>query len=576
MFGEARVKQRRVIDHLVLDSGLSYWWMTLLAQKCTYARSPAIYHAVRMLALDDYCLLQGCDGVTVATRNEQLAEALQAWSLQCGHPMQRIDSPPEDSEEANITKSVRRLPYVLQGILTLLRFAWLRKGGLLRPSGANATRAVGVTVIDILTHLDTAAARRGKFVSGYWTQLVQALGAQRLPCNWLHFWHRSSATPAVADARAMVRSLNEGPESSGDMHLLVDAKFGPIQMWSTFEDLMGLWASSRRLRALDCWRPNGSRVDLAPLLRHDWSDSLCGVSAATNLCYARAIDSVLAGMPKQRAGVYIQENQPWEIALLWSWKRHGHGPIIGTPHTTVRFWDLRYYYDPRTFEQPGPRSLPVPDRIGVTGDAAASALSGGLAPAERMVPVEALRYLHLATDITRNAAESAGRELPSVLVATDLLDSNTRTQMDFMAHALERMPGKFRVVVKPHPASNFGTDRFPTWQPHVDRSELGQLIARADIVFSSNASSAAVDAHLSGKPVLTLVDGARFNFSPLRDREGNTFVASADDLVCALEAFLAERASEPKESSRVPRAAQYFHLDPELPRWRELLARSLA
>jgi surface carbohydrate biosynthesis protein (TIGR04326 family) len=528
-----------------------------------------------MLALDDYCLRHGCDGVELATTNEPLAAAVHAWSARCGHPLRRAAAPPEHPEESSISHAVRKLPYWLQGVLTLLRFAWQRKGGWLRASGAGSRR-VGVTIIDILTHLDLEAAERGKFVSGYWTRLVHVLDAQRLPTNWFHFWHRSKATPGIAQARALVKRLNHAPEGNGDQHLLVDARFGPLQLSRCFRNLMRLWAKAHALRTLDCWNPNGSRVDLAPLLRHDWLDSLCGVSAATNLCYAQVIDDVMAAVPRQPVGVYIQENQPWELALIWAWKRHGHGPIIGTPHTTVRFWDLRYYYDPRTFAQRDPRSLPIPDFIAVTGDAAASALSGGLAPQDRLAAVEALRYLHLGKDAAEDAATAPRRDLPVLLVATDLLDSNTRMQMDFMTHALQQLPGKFRVVVKPHPASDFGAERFPAWQSQVDRSQLGQLILRADIVFSSNASSAGVDAHLSGKPVLTLVDGARFNFSPLRGCDGNTFIASPEELVRALETFLAARQSGGAERSGARGAAQYFHLDPALPRWKSLLARSLA
>jgi surface carbohydrate biosynthesis protein (TIGR04326 family) len=53
--GETKVKKKRIVDHLEIRPGFSYWWMTLLAQKCTYASSPNIYHAIRLLACEHVC-----------------------------------------------------------------------------------------------------------------------------------------------------------------------------------------------------------------------------------------------------------------------------------------------------------------------------------------------------------------------------------------------------------------------------------------------------------------------------------------------------------------------------------------
>ena len=39
-FGEAKVNGKRIIDHLIIRQNFSYWWMTLFAEKCNYAKSP--------------------------------------------------------------------------------------------------------------------------------------------------------------------------------------------------------------------------------------------------------------------------------------------------------------------------------------------------------------------------------------------------------------------------------------------------------------------------------------------------------------------------------------------------------
>ena len=38
-FGELKIFNKRLIDHLEIDNGFSFWWMTLIAEK-SYLKSP--------------------------------------------------------------------------------------------------------------------------------------------------------------------------------------------------------------------------------------------------------------------------------------------------------------------------------------------------------------------------------------------------------------------------------------------------------------------------------------------------------------------------------------------------------
>ena len=48
--GEKLIDGKRLIDHLELRPGFSYWWMTAIAQKFTYVGSPHITDAIRLMA----------------------------------------------------------------------------------------------------------------------------------------------------------------------------------------------------------------------------------------------------------------------------------------------------------------------------------------------------------------------------------------------------------------------------------------------------------------------------------------------------------------------------------------------
>ncbi|MBU0545449.1 MAG: carbohydrate biosynthesis protein, partial [Proteobacteria bacterium] len=86
--------------------------------------------------------------------------------------------------------------------------------------------------------------------------------------------------------------------------------------------------------------------------------------------------------------------------------------------------------------------------------------------------------------------------------------------------------------------------------------------AYCDVVFTSNITSAAVDACCAGIPVVQMLDGYTFNMSPLRGLKGVMYVANPIELAKAL------LNARYRESLVVE---PYFYLDGDLPRWMQLL-----
>jgi surface carbohydrate biosynthesis protein (TIGR04326 family) len=105
---------------------------------------------------------------------------------------------------------------------------------------------------------------------------------------------------------------------------------------------------------------------------------------------------------------------------------------------------------------------------------------------------------------------------------------------------------------------------YPRLQFRETNRALHELLGDFDIVIAGNSTSAAVDAHVAGLPVIIGLDGASLNLSPLRDQPGVCFVTTGKELI---EALL--RTSRPAATD-VCREGLFF-LDPALPRWRRLL-----
>ena len=51
-FGEIEVDGKSIIEHLKIRKNFSYWWMTLLVEKCNMLKSTQIDNIIKLLALE--------------------------------------------------------------------------------------------------------------------------------------------------------------------------------------------------------------------------------------------------------------------------------------------------------------------------------------------------------------------------------------------------------------------------------------------------------------------------------------------------------------------------------------------
>ena len=106
-------------------------------------------------------------------------------------------------------------------------------------------------------------------------------------------------------------------------------------------------------------------------------------------------ESAISNLKQQDKGVYLQENQGWEFAFIHVWKKYFNKQIIGFPHSSVRYWDLRYFYDSRSYDNESNCDLPVPDKIACNGEYVKKMYFMSDFPKKNLIKVESLRYLYL-------------------------------------------------------------------------------------------------------------------------------------------------------------------------------------
>ena len=571
--GESLVDGKRIVDHLDIGEGLSFWWMTQLAEKSPF-KSPCIYNCLRLMALEEILLQRKPSFLTLQSCDSDLAKAIRRMCqiLRIGFSW-RVEKEPK--EKWSLLRSYRSLPHPIQGLISLARDLanrWsLRK--LKMPhwfSGNNS-----FFLFSYFIHLDPVSCAKGKFHSRQWEKLPKYLHDNGKQTNWIHHFLFSAVVPNTQTGLAWLGKFNIDANRQG-LHAFLDSYLTLTVVYQVLKNWCRLNIVNWRLRDIQvAFYPRESASWLWPILRNDWCTSLNGQVSIKNCMWVTLFDAALKAIPHQNIGLYLCENQGWERAFLHAWRKHGHGQIIAVPHATVPFWHLYYFDDPRSLIVNQHRSMPLPDLLAINGAAARAAFAKAGYPEAQLVDVEALRYMNLAgmagerrlNSIKRFAVNHTANESTevSILVLGEMVPSSMHQFLCLVENAIKLLPLGYKFTLKPHPGYAIKLADYPALRAEQITEPLDCVLGQYDIALSANSTSAAVDAYVAGLPVIIGLDGATLNLSPLRGQSGVCFVSTPKELSEALQSAAKDQAMEREHDD-------FFYLDPDLPRWKQLLS----
>ena len=557
--GEIRIKGKRVVDYLEIRSGFSYWWMTLLSEKSIF-KSPQIFDAIKLFALEDIQKEIESAKIILTSANKKLARILEKWCYEKNVKFEWHHLVEEKITTSTLLRVYRSLPQTLLATLGLLRHV-LQRFPFIQKYKVNIKNA-DITLVDYFINLGIEAPKSGIYLSNYWTELVTFFRNKEVSTNWLHIYvpHGKFNTPSAA-----TELMDRFNRSSGNKenHVILNGVIGFPMAFRIFKDYLKVVRAAFRLKKIKAYfRPLNSSLDLWDLYEEEWIKATCGNIAMISLINLNLFEKLFAEINKQKLGIFLLENQNWEIAMTYAWKKYGHGRLIGVQHSTVRFWDLRYFHDARNYEQKRNNPLPMPDHVALNGPVAMNEYIKGLYPQKQILEAEALRYIYLANKYKEpvNQRPTIGLK---ILVCSDIDSGASHEMMRWLEKIYINLPANTTVNVKSHPAQDISPENYPNLPLVIIDEPLSNILWNYDVVYVSYITSAAVDAYYSGLPVIQVLNGAAFNMSALRGLEGVTYVTGPMELATALTSAFKKK-SVLEES--------YFYLDADLPRWRSILS----
>ena len=560
--GEEKINNKRIVDHLEIKSDFSYWWMTLLTEKCNFSKSPQIDNIIKLMALRSWLEDLSYSNIVLVSSNTVLAESMKLMSTGLNIKFKWQKKKKYFKKESFIRYLYKLLPQAVRALIWLFHHTvsqWPLKGiGVEEWKKTEAT----TTFVSYLFNLVPSSAKNGEFNSRYWTFLPKYLTDKMINTNWLHFYIKSELLPNAKDAAKQIICFNNQKDSL-QVHATLFSFFSVNVLKNTINDWIFL---TRKCSVL---RPAIEKQSGAywPLIKHDYLVSIKGVVAIRNLLYFHLFREAISVLPTQQNGAYLQENQGWEFGFIYAWQSAGHKKnLVGVPHSTIRYWDLRFFFDKRSYIRLKNKDLPLPDFVGVNGNIAKKLYLNGGYPKDMLHGVEALRYLHLLSVNNENIfIQRKFASKLSVLILGEYLSRDTAMQMQLLYSSIGFLEKSFDFLVKPHPCCSIYAKDYPNLKMKITMEPIFKLLDYCDVVYTGRYTSAAVDAYCMGKKVITVLDQNSLNLSPLRGFSDVSFISTAKELADALN-------NMENIKNVNGQGDNYFHLDKHLPRWRKLLS----
>lgn len=541
-------------EKFIIKDDFSFWWLTSLMQKCNIQNNSLINDAIKSLALEDYFYSKNYSSIEVFSNNLFLIESIGFFCkknnityLQTKNELLYRFSNEYFFIIFNIFKSLGFLfIYFLKNFLNFKKIN--RKG-------------YDVTFVDIFVHFKKESYISKTFESNYWTLLTSKLKNWNIGTNWIHIFTPSPSIGKIGQAEELNNYFNLNSNSS-QYHYLLNSRISFRQFFEIiFNYIKLIFVSIRHIKYCNIL-PDRSNFNLWYLHKIDFLKSVSGPVAMESILRYELFDNYFKEINYQRLGFYIMENQPWEFVLNYIWKKNNHGKLIGVAHSTVRFWDLRYFFDVSVYVN-FERNLFLPSLIAVNGDFAYNNLTESGVPNKLIIKLEALRYLY--SHKVNYINKFSDINIFTVLICGDFSKDTNLEMFRIVLESNLKLNINIRYIFKPHPA--FGFDKL-----NLDLSSLNLVISEdqifdifpvVDLVICSAMSSVSVDAYIYNKHLIQIDSGKTLNFSPLYRVPGIKSVSSSHELYFELNNF--NRFNE--KVSPLP----YFLINNELLNWKNCL-----
>lgn len=561
--GEYKINEKSVCESLTDSRGYSLWWMSSFSEK-SHLNSPHLTDCLKLFALEKVLVEKKIKSVLIFTEANKKV-LLKAIKLLCENLEIDVSIISHSKQKKFSVKNFihKYRPEIFSVSLWLIRYLKLHWPLRVKKNVNWFSGGKSITIFSYFFNLNIDKCLKGIFYSNQWGELPRKLRQNDVKINWMHHFMTFNEMPNNKTALSFVNSFNINPEKQG-IHTFFESQLCFSLLIIVIKNYFKCFIKSFTYKKIRfAFKVNGSEVNLWPILKDDWILCTRGGVVIRNLMFIELVDKALKSLPFQQNGLYLQENQFWERALIHAWRLYGHGDIIGVPHASINFWDMRYFDDKRAFTNNESLSQPHPNYVALNGPIAKQLFIDVNYPFSNILEVEALRYLNHSQE-----HKSKSKYKKKVTKKTNkkniLIIGEFRLEPTLdMLHAIKLTKPDFNQVLftfKPHPACKINRVLIGMPEILITNEPIDSIIQNFDLAIVAGNSSASLDIYYSYVDIIVYLGRQDLNLCPLEAISDCCFVRTSIDFKAALAVIK-------ENNKRVYNKKEFFWTDRNLPRW---------
>jgi len=562
--GHAEVNGSSLNDELELDTGFSYWWMTLLHEKCNIDSTRYANDIIKFYAFEDWAKTQTFDSVIIDISNKPIMECLtQFFKIKYKNIFISILN---NRKQRNKFQLLQNRKYInCKGFLVFI-LKILCKSPLIL-TGRFIRREFSGEVL-VLSYL-ISRTHIAKHFDVYINPIKEILKSIHMSEDWLYINVRSSSFYSL-----VIKALNlvEWNRNCKDKQTIttLDAFINTKILISVIRDWCKLLTKYSHLTEAVKSQIDGNQAHIWLLVEPEWEKSFSSQYALNNLLYYYLFKTILSRMKKKRLGIFLQENVHWEPAFMYHWRYYGHGVLVGVAHACIRYWDLRYFqYNNDQYQLIDKAKYPFSDYLVFSTLAQSTINAKTLAHTRHPVCLESLRYHHLYQRSCDLHYSKNNSRVLRILVLTDYDKLDEDEQLAILDKALARLAFGYTVTLRQHPSAIHRLGGKQKSSHVIDNiSPMKYLLRNNEIVYTGNVTTSILEALEMGLFVISYYSYQTVNLSPLRSCEDVNVVSNHIELTNALNKYVCR-------SAKSSNGKKYMLLDPSFSGWIRFLSNLL-
>lgn len=539
---------KSVIDLLAFKPDFSFWWMTLIAQKNNWAKSPQINHILKLMVLEDWLNRNKCKKLFINTRNFELFRSI---SKLCKTKDIKLINLKKKNYFLSRLKIVYRNKffYLFKSLFWLLRETVLSIPFAITPISIKEILKSKIILISYLSQNEIENDK--ELNSDYWGPLPSYINKNNISANWLYLPNRklSFFKNLLFFKKIKEQQINQ------NNYFSISSFFSLTLLGEIFRNFLFIFRQSR-LVSTSIKKESSYYWDL---LNNDLKKSLFGPEMIRNLFYFSLFGRISKTMQASNL-IYLYENQPWELSASYFFGKKVK-KIYGFAHSTIRYWDLRYFNSQNIYKNNSKTLFPFFCDLIVHGKNDLRNMTEFGFPKEKIKEAESLRYIYL----NKYLSDSTEHKMSNTfLVLGEYLRSDTKFMIDLLtSEKANEVLKNYKTIFKPHPLCPVKKSDFKDLNVEINFSDPGKLISQSDLVFVGNVSSVASEVITLGKQLICAKDLTLLDMSPLREYEGISFAVDSDSFLKELRKKTSVQKDTYQES--------ILNLDESLKLWRNIL-----